>query len=370
MQGVNTFVNNDKLLVIIGLILIVCFFVVSYNLYVTSNHDINGVGLTYIDTIKNIFGLLHKAGDIVVDSVDPLSALKNINDHHHDIPHGHGPGAVDVIYDEDMESHEYTNGGHGNGKSCKKKGDKCDWDPDGEIEKNRENPKKCGKKKEVFNIDRNEFTYEEAGLVCKALGCELATYDQIKEAHKNGAHWCNYGWSANQMALFPIQQAQWNKLQKGGPETQKMCGKPGINGGYFSNKSLRFGVNCYGYKPKPDPGKIVYSSDGSTVTSEIAGENDGTGELDTRLDKYRQMLSEGNLDARPFNADKWSRYSFKKSSYIINPTHNKNDLEVVTTTVADDDKNPQKYIDIIKSIKESNSEMYLGETAGDDENVL
>ena len=28
------------------------------------------------------------------------------------------------------------------------------------------------------------------------------------------------------------------------------CGRPGINGGYIDNKNVRFGVNCYGYKPK------------------------------------------------------------------------------------------------------------------------
>ena len=363
MQGVNTFVNNDKTLVIVGLILVVMFFVVSYNLYVTSNHDLNGVGLNYIDTIKNIFGLLHKAGDIVVGSVDPIMHLKNAHDHHHGTQHNHKPGAIDVIYDEDMEPHE-----HGDKSSYKDdKKDSCDWSPDGDVEtKKKESTSKCGKKKEVFNIDRNEFTYEEAGLVCKALGCELATYDQLVDAHKKGAHWCNYGWSANQMALYPIQQDQWDKLQNGdGSDTQKMCGKPGINGGYFSTKTLRFGVNCYGYKPKPDPDKIVFNSSSVAVEDESGS---GTYALDTRLDKYRLMLTEGKLDARPFNSEKWSRYSFKNSTYMINPTHNTNDVEVVTTKIPDDEKNPQKYHDIIKSITEKQSEMHL--TGLDDDNVL
>jgi hypothetical protein len=35
-----------------------------------------------------------------------------------------------------------------------------------------------------------------------------------------------------------------------GPEEQRMsCGTPGVNGGYFDNPELRFGVNCYGSKP-------------------------------------------------------------------------------------------------------------------------
>ena len=28
------------------------------------------------------------------------------------------------------------------------------------------------------------------------------------------------------------------------------CGRPGINGGYMANPNLKFGVNCYGDKPR------------------------------------------------------------------------------------------------------------------------
>ena len=34
------------------------------------------------------------------------------------------------------------------------------------------------------------------------------------------------------------------------------CGKPGINGGYFSDPTMKFGVNCYGVKPDPDNNNI------------------------------------------------------------------------------------------------------------------
>ena len=27
------------------------------------------------------------------------------------------------------------------------------------------------------------------------------------------------------------------------------CGRPGVNGGYFDNPNIKFGVNCYGQKP-------------------------------------------------------------------------------------------------------------------------
>ena len=99
-------------------------------------------------------------------------------------------------------------------------------------------------KKEVFNISCNKFNYNDAIKVCRVYGAELASFDNLVEAHKNGANWCNYGWSKDKMALFPIQQKTWN------PDDP--CGRPGVNGGVFSEENL-FGVNCYGYKPKNKP---------------------------------------------------------------------------------------------------------------------
>ena len=68
------------------------------------------------------------------------------------------------------------------------------------------------------------------------------------EAYKNGANWCNYGWSAEQLALYPIQKGYHNELQKDDRRKYE-CGVPGLNGGFFQNKDYKFGVNCYGVKP-------------------------------------------------------------------------------------------------------------------------
>lgn len=104
-------------------------------------------------------------------------------------------------------------------------------------------------KKQVFNIPGNYYKYENAKALCKAYGSELATYDQIEKAYNNGAEWCNYGWSANQLALFPTQKKTYHNLQKiKGHEND--CGRAGINGGYIANPNIQFGVNCYGHKPK------------------------------------------------------------------------------------------------------------------------
>ena len=112
---------------------------------------------------------------------------------------------------------------------------------------------------EVFNIANNKYTYEDAQAICKSYDATLATYDQIERAYNNGAEWCNYGWSADQMILFPTQKKTWEKLQKldegrgcnsNSASHKNDCGRPGINGGYIANPYVKFGVNCFGKKPK------------------------------------------------------------------------------------------------------------------------
>ena len=103
-------------------------------------------------------------------------------------------------------------------------------------------------KNEVFNISNNLFSYQDGRALCKALGSRLATYDDVEDAYRNGAEWSTYGWSEGQHAYFPTQKETWKKLQtiKG---HENDLGRPGVNGGYFSNPNVRFGVNCYGVKP-------------------------------------------------------------------------------------------------------------------------
>ena len=57
---------------------------------------------------------------------------------------------------------------------------------------------------------------------------------QIEDAYKSGAEWCNYGWSDNQLALFPTQKTTWHKLQKIKGHKHD-CGRAGINGGFIAN---------------------------------------------------------------------------------------------------------------------------------------
>lgn len=129
------------------------------------------------------------------------------------------------------------------------KGKKYDDYEYGECEGEKEEEEEGADKKEVYHIPRNIYTYDNAKALCKAFDGRLAKINEIEEAYDSGAEWCSYGWSDKQMALFPTQYKSWKKLQKQkGREND--CGRPGINGGYMKNTSLKYGVNCYGKKPK------------------------------------------------------------------------------------------------------------------------
>ena len=103
--------------------------------------------------------------------------------------------------------------------------------------------------KQVFNIPGNYYNYSDAQTLCQAYGSRLADYSEIENAYGKGAEWCNYGWSQDQMALFPTQAETYKNLQKI-PGHEHDCGRPGVNGGYIANPNVRFGVNCFGYKPE------------------------------------------------------------------------------------------------------------------------
>jgi hypothetical protein len=151
---------------------------------------------------------------------------------------------------------------------------------------------------QVFNIPGNEYTYEDAKALCKAYGSRLATYKELEDAYEDGADWCNFGWSDNQMALYPTNMEKWKKLQKiKGHEHD--CGRPGINGGYIENPNVRFGANCFGYKPKinqKEEDLMKNSSPYPKTKDELA--------FDKQVEYWRQRLS--TILVSPFNNKNWS----------------------------------------------------------------
>lgn len=153
---------------------------------------------------------------------------------------------------------------------------------------------------EVFNIKNNLYTYDDAQAVCKSFGAQLATYDQIEEAYKNGAEWCNYGWSENQMAFFPTQKATWDKLQSN-PKKKNNCGRPGVNGGYMANPYIRFGVNCYGKKPKPTEADLQAMRN---VNTGVAPQTAQDQLLEEKI-KFFKEHPELYMKVNSFNATRW-----------------------------------------------------------------
>ena len=150
---------------------------------------------------------------------------------------------------------------------------------------------------EVFNISKNTFTYYDAEPLCRALGAELATYDQVKEAWEKGADWCNYGWVKGQAAVYPTQKSTWDTIQAGPEEQRNACGVPGLNGGFFDNPELRFGVNCYGSKPNQSQHDEAKMNQGAPLSP-------GALEVQKKVAKFRTEAA--SIGVMPFSSQKWS----------------------------------------------------------------
>jgi hypothetical protein len=155
-------------------------------------------------------------------------------------------------------------------------------------------------KKQVFNIPGNYYNYTNAQALCKAYGADLATYKQIEDAYEGGGEWCNYGWSNGQMALFPTQQKTFDNLQKiKGHEND--CGRPGVNGGFMANPNIKFGVNCYGNKPK-----ITNESEELMKTATPYPQTTEDIVFQKRVDFWKNKVDE--ILVSPFNYSSWGSF--------------------------------------------------------------
>jgi hypothetical protein len=156
-------------------------------------------------------------------------------------------------------------------------------------------------RKQVFHIPASVYDYDNAKALCQAYGANLANIDQMEEAHKSGAEWCSYGWSDNQMILYPTQKSTWEDLQKStDPAKKNSCGRPGINGGYIDNASMKAGVNCYGPKPEINPAS-------SKLMSSI--QNYEAGKMIDPLHEARVQQMKNKINdvvVAPFNKAAWS----------------------------------------------------------------
>lgn len=147
--------------------------------------------------------------------------------------------------------------------------------------------------KQVFNVKENIYSLDDAPAVCGVYGADVATIDQLMEAHRQGADWCNVGWTKDGLAAYPIQYATWKTIQDDVPSKRNMCGKPGINL-VRNDPNLLYGVNCYGTKPEPKGNEKIkqpiLSDKQMAINAKIA-------ELQKNMN---------SIGIAPFNADKWA----------------------------------------------------------------
>ena len=91
-------------------------------------------------------------------------------------------------------------------------------------------------------------------------------------------------------------------MQKGAKRYRDDCGRPGINGGYFDDPKLRFGVNCYGIKPKPtnkDLKLLNYRPTPGLSKEEI--------EFNKRVYELKKNIKENSI--LPFKPYNWTKYN-------------------------------------------------------------
>jgi hypothetical protein len=152
---------------------------------------------------------------------------------------------------------------------------------------------------QVFNIPGNYYSYDDAKSVCKAYNARLATYDEVEESYTSGGEWCNYGWSDKQMALFPTQKDTFNKLQEiKGHEHD--CGRPGVNGGYIGNPNVKFGVNCFGYKPS-----ITTEEEEMMQNTSPYPKTEQDILLEKKVDYWKKKIND--ILISPFNYNSWNK---------------------------------------------------------------
>ena len=154
------------------------------------------------------------------------------------------------------------------------------------------------RKQQVFHIPQNKYTFDDSKAICSAYGGRLATYKELEDSYKDGADWCSFGWSDGQMAFYPTQTDKWTNLQNI-PGHEHDCGRPGINGGYIDNPNVRFGVNCFGYKPKISQKELQQME-----TTPLYPKTNKEIDFDKKVDYWRSKLSE--ISISPFNNSNWS----------------------------------------------------------------
>ena len=101
-----------------------------------------------------------------------------------------------------------------------------------------------------------------------------------------------------QAAVYPTQEDTWKKIQAGPQEDRNSCGVVGLNGGYFENPEMKFGVNCYGSKP------VQSEHDQEVLMKQGAIPKSAPGlVIDQKVQEFKEHATEYGV--LPFNEKKW-----------------------------------------------------------------
>ena len=146
---------------------------------------------------------------------------------------------------------------------------------------------------QVFNIKENIYTLDDAPGVCGALGADVATINQLIDAHKGGADWCNVGWTKDGLAAYPIQYSTWKNLQDNDPGSRNICGVTGINL-VRNDPNLLYGVNCFGIKPEPK---------GNEKVKQVML-NDKQIAMNAKIAQFQKNINA--IGVAPFNSSSWT----------------------------------------------------------------
>lgn len=146
---------------------------------------------------------------------------------------------------------------------------------------------KSHNKEQTYHV-QGKYDYMNAKAICKAYNGKIATIQQVTDAHASGAEWCDYGWSADKMALYPTQLSSWKSYQE--LEDKEVCGRPGVNGGYNHRLLQQLGVNCFGKKP---------DIKGTMPVNPISQPS-----IDKRVQYWQSKIP--SLTVSPFNYNEWS----------------------------------------------------------------
>ena len=85
------------------------------------------------------------------------------------------------------------------------------------------------------------------------------------------------------------------------PGHENDCGRAGINGGYIANPNVKFGVNCYGYKPK-----ITNEEEELMKTATPYPESAKDIAFQKRVDYWKNKVDE--ILVSPFNYSTWGSF--------------------------------------------------------------